>query len=63
MSTPIFYPICGSCLHAHSSHEKVNDIFMYCANCQGVCEIIEFNKKHKSDKIAMYNIQAKRSDM
>lgn len=52
MSTPIFsnnkYDICGSCLHTVHSHTGYNGIgkFMYCGNCNKLCDIDEFKIKH-----------------
>lgn len=55
------YPICGNCLHAHSSHESHGNNFMYCATCSSLCELIDFKKNHKPTDIGIFSeMQGKR---
>lgn len=61
MSTPIFYLLCGNCLHSRSSHEPHNGHFMYCACCRSLCELDDFNKQHEPTDINTLSIlQSKR---
>jgi len=46
-----YYPICGKCLHAVSSHEPHNGHFMYCASCFILCELEEFQYVNKNTDI------------
>jgi len=44
------YYLCGKCLHAKSSHTN-NHSFMYCLVCFKLCDIEEYNYKHKPTDI------------
>lgn len=45
------YEICGECLHAVSSHEPHNGLFMYCGACFRLCDKDIFKQKHKPTDI------------
>lgn len=47
------YPICGACLHSTLNHKEHNGHFMYCANCKSLCELSEYNMKHKPTDISI----------
>lgn len=45
--------ICGNCLHDKGSHTNHNSHFMYCDNCNSICDIEEYNMKHNPTDISI----------
>lgn len=43
--------ICGKCLHNKLMHEPHNGHFMYCAKCNKICELSEYETKHPPTSI------------
>lgn len=55
------YDLCGKCLHAKSSHTDDRGFFMYCAVCFKLCDLEEYNFKHKpTDKKTVWEIASKK---
>lgn len=53
--------LCGNCLHSRDAHNKHNGHFMYCANCDKLCDLDEFLTIHKPTSLEItYDIQSKR---
>jgi hypothetical protein len=43
--------LCGRCLHNKLAHTPHNGHFMYCAKCQSLCDILDYEKKYSPTPI------------